>query len=98
MHGPVPGSDSGMTDGGHGRTGRPWRRIRAQILAASDTCWLCGNRGADTVDHIIPLSRGGAGNDPANLRPAHKSCNSRRGAKMSWKAPPETERQSRQWV
>lgn len=41
-------------------------------------CWLCGLPGADTRDHVRPISKGGT-NDPSNLRPAHRACNSRRG-------------------
>lgn len=43
-------------------------------------CYLCGvnlGRATVTVEHRIPLSRGGA-NWPANLAPACKSCNSRK--------------------
>ncbi|WP_084963737.1 HNH endonuclease [Thermoactinospora rubra] len=85
-----------------GRGGRPWRRIRAQILAASQTCWICGHGGADTVDHVIPLTLGGAPLDPANLRPAHgvkgcpvcrRKCNSSKGNKTALPAP----RTSRAW-
>ncbi len=43
-------------------------------------CWLCGKPGADTKDHVRPLSKGGT-NDPSNLRPAHRACNSRKGAR-----------------
>lgn len=77
-----------------GRTGRPWRRVRAQVLAVSDVCHLCGKPGADTVDHVIPLSLGGPPLDPANLRPAHSRCNSRRGNRMTARPPLNT---SRQW-
>lgn len=52
------------------------------------TCWICGDvapeelRGkshpwAPTVDHIIPLARGGS-HTAANLKCAHLSCNSRK--------------------
>lgn len=41
-------------------------------------CWLCGHLGADTLDHVVPVSKGGT-NDPDNLRPAHRACNSARG-------------------
>lgn len=41
-------------------------------------CWICGRPGADTRDHVRPISKGGT-NDPSNLRPAHRSCNSARG-------------------
>jgi 5-methylcytosine-specific restriction endonuclease McrA len=72
-----------------GRTGRPYRRVRAQVLAECAVCWICG-RGIDltlpprhpmsaTTDHVIPLSLGGDPLDPANQRPAHYRCNSARG-------------------
>lgn len=54
-------------------------------------CWLCGNevdpaapRGsgwAGSIDHVVPRARGG-GSEPANLRLAHRSCNSRRGSRV----------------
>jgi 5-methylcytosine-specific restriction endonuclease McrA len=50
-------------------------RITAQVFTCYGTvCHLCLKPGADTVDHVIPRSRGG---DDAleNLRPAHASCN-----------------------
>lgn len=40
-------------------------------------CVYCGRSGKLTIDHAIPLSRGGA-NWPSNLVPACKSCNSRK--------------------
>lgn len=71
-----------MTDNA-GRRGRPWRRIRAQVLDGNPPCHICGKPGADTVDHIVPLSEGGNPLDPANLRPACVSCNSRRGQALA---------------
>lgn len=52
-----------------------YRKLRRAILAESDVCHLCGHHGADTIDHLIPISRGGT-HDPSNLRPAHgvNSC------------------------
>jgi hypothetical protein len=72
-----------------GRWGRPWRRVRAQVLAASTVCWVCGHDGSDSVDHITPLALGGAALDPANLAPAHhkpcttcgRRCNTARGTR-----------------
>jgi 5-methylcytosine-specific restriction endonuclease McrA len=65
----------------HGRKGRPWRRIRAEVLASSDICWLCLRPGANTVDHVLPLSLyPELAHDRSNLAPAHHSCNSSKGA------------------
>ncbi len=59
---------------------RGWKRIsHAVLLRDAHTCGICGLPGADTVDHIIPRARGGD-HTPANLRAAHRACNSRRGA------------------
>lgn len=44
-------------------------------------CQLCGTpvqRTAATLDHIVPLSRGGT-HEPANVQIAHGPCNSRKG-------------------
>lgn len=70
-----------------GRGGRPWRRVRAQVLAASRVCWICGHDGSDSVDHLTPLADDGEALDPANLAPAHhapcptcgRRCNAARG-------------------
>jgi 5-methylcytosine-specific restriction endonuclease McrA len=64
---------------GNPRTGRPYRRVREQVLAEDDTCWICGKEGADTIDHLLPISKGGSLLDKNNLKPAHFSCNSARG-------------------
>ncbi|WP_106212495.1 HNH endonuclease [Kineococcus rhizosphaerae] len=64
-----------------------WRKLRARVLAKSDVCHLCGRPGADEVDHVIPIARGGALLDEANCRPAHRSCNRRKGAKLYVPAP-----------
>ena len=63
-----------------GRTANPeYRKNRATLLQDSPACALCGRPGADTADHIIPYDAGGS-DDLDNLRPAHRSCNSRAGA------------------
>ena len=55
-----------------------YRRHRRLVLAGNPPCHLCGRPGADTVDHIVPVIAGGD-NGLENLRPAHRSCNSRAG-------------------
>lgn len=65
---------------------RAWRHVCDRY---GYVCWLCGTpidatlqapddpRGP-SVDHVVPLVLGGS-DDLSNLRPAHFSCNSRRG-------------------
>lgn len=48
-----------------------YRKLRARILAESDVCIICGHGAADAVDHIHPVSKGGAKVDPGNLAPIH---------------------------
>jgi len=54
-----------------------YKRYREALLRGGPECWLCGQPGADSIDHVIPLSSGGS-NEPGNLRPAHQACNSRK--------------------
>lgn len=78
-----------MTDRYIGRSTRAWKRLRLRVLEQSDICWLCGQPGADTVDHIIPLSVAPhLGESPDNVAAAHRSCNSSRGARMPTGARP----------
>ncbi|MFF8910179.1 HNH endonuclease [Streptomyces olivaceoviridis] len=69
-------------------TSYQWRQLRARTLAASDVCIVCGHRAADAVDHIQPVSKGGARLDPDNVAPIHgvngcpvclRKCNSEKG-------------------
>lgn len=53
-------------------------QIRARLDYYGGRCWMCGDA-ANSFDHVIPLALGGS-NWPANLRPACKKCNSRKGA------------------
>lgn len=54
---------------------RAERTRNARILAASDTCHLCGHPDADAVDHVEPwvacVARGVDPDRPDNLKPAH---------------------------
>ncbi|MER6431581.1 MULTISPECIES: HNH endonuclease [unclassified Streptomyces] len=91
---------------GNPRNGRPYRRLVARQKALGLPCWLCGHdipAGLDarhplsfTLDHLVPLSRGGSLLDPANARSAHRRCNSARGNRTTQpKAAPQ--RASRRW-
>jgi len=74
--------------------GRPYRTLRAAVLAASTgICHTCGKAidldlpgthpNGPTLDHIIPVSRGGSPTDPRNLTIAHRLCNETRGSKLT---------------
>lgn len=60
-----------------GRRAQQW--VRKTLETYGYTCWLCGLPGADSADHVIPRSLGGAVYDLANLGPSHKRCNFARG-------------------
>lgn len=66
------------TQPGDPRKTSRWQRIRKQLLAENDICWLCGHPGADSIDHVVPIRRGGEPFELSNLRPAHFGCNSRK--------------------
>lgn len=71
----------------HGRSGRPWRTLRLEILARDPWCQIRGPKctgKSTTVDHVIPLSqRPDLAHDPANLRGACGPCNYRGGARLT---------------
>lgn len=87
-----------------GRSGRPWQRARQRCLAISRVCIWCGHDESQDVDHLIPLSRGGAPLDQANLGPIHgvagcptclRKCNQEKGDKTLDEA--RVLRTSRDW-
>jgi hypothetical protein len=58
--------------------GATLQKLRKRVFDFyGDECWLCHQEGADTIDHILPVSLGG-GDELDNLRPAHgrksKNC------------------------
>jgi 5-methylcytosine-specific restriction endonuclease McrA len=59
-----------------------WRAVRLQVLARDGQVCQLGlpgcTRRAEHVDHIVPLSEGGARLDPVNLRASCAACNQRR--------------------
>lgn len=73
-----------------GRSTRPFRRMRQQTLDASDVCIVCGHRGSDSVDHIVPIDvRPDLAEEPSNLGPCHnepcptcsRRCNNDKGTR-----------------
>lgn len=59
------------------------KRVLARYL---DTCHVCGKRGADQVDHVVPLAEGGS-DDELNLAPIHSEpCHREKTAEESRRA------------
>ena len=49
-----------------------WKQTRKRILTRdNNTCYICGQSGADQVDHIINVATGGT-HDDTNLAAIHK--------------------------
>ncbi len=65
--------------GGRGY-GRPWRRIREQVLTEEPFCRLCGAPSAE-VDHLIPRAHGGS-DERGNLRALCVACHASRTARQ----------------
>ena len=67
-------------------------RNKKKIYATQKVCGICGqpvdfslrypNPMSKTVDHIIPINRGGHPSDLANLQLAHLSCNRQKSDKV----------------
>ncbi|MFI6819254.1 HNH endonuclease [Nonomuraea sp. NPDC050328] len=89
-----------------GRTGRPYLRLRDTLRKSPGgrVCWICGEEidmaapprtpRSWSLDHVVPLDKGGAETDPANARAAHYGCNSSRGSRMATRSKTTT---SRRW-
>jgi len=65
---------------------------RKIILATRDICAICGKpvdktlKSPDpwsaTIDHIIPIAKGGHPSDMENLQLAHRCCNRQKGTQI----------------
>ena len=69
-----------------------YEAARRKILATQDICGICGkpvdktlkspHPMSATVDHIIPLDKGGHPSDLSNLQLAHRCCNREKSNKL----------------
>jgi 5-methylcytosine-specific restriction protein A len=56
-----------------------WKKIAALQLARQPLCQSCdGVVAASLVDHIIPITKGGAERDPANLQSLCRECHAQK--------------------
>ena len=85
------GNETRRRRGTKGRTDRRWVLLAARLKdELPPVCWICGlwidktldhrHKMSFTLDHVISLDEGGDPYDEDNIRPAHRSCNGRRGA------------------
>jgi 5-methylcytosine-specific restriction endonuclease McrA len=89
---------------GNPRNGRPYRRLVAEQKAKGLPCARCGypidpelnakHPLSFTLDHAVPLAKGGSLLDPANARSMHRRCNSAKGART---APAPSKATQRRW-
>jgi 5-methylcytosine-specific restriction protein A len=65
----------------------PWKKVRLQVLERDgNRCQIRGQGCTDTateVDHILPVSMGGAWYDEDNLRASCSRCNNARNVKKT---------------
>ena len=62
---------------------RAWSKIRQRILIRDGyCCQYCGDENANTVDHVIPISKGGT-DEPENLVAACSRCNYSKNDRIS---------------
>jgi 5-methylcytosine-specific restriction endonuclease McrA len=63
---------------------RQWRKLRHLVLSKQPLCVMCRKKGryttANTVDHILPINKGGAVWNPDNLQSLCSSCHNRKSA------------------
>ncbi len=69
-----------------------FEKNRKRIIASQEYCGICGKPVdktlspphplSPTVDHIIPVSKGGHPSDISNLQLAHRCCNREKSNKM----------------
>ena len=60
--------------------GHAWQELRRVQLARQPYCAECGATADLTVDHIVPLARGGRG-ELSNLQTLCRSCNGIKAAR-----------------
>ena len=73
-------------------------RARRKIYATQTVCGICGkpvdmtlrypNPMSKTIDHIIPINRGGHPSDIDNLQLAHLTCNLNKADRLLTEAAP----------
>ena len=74
---------------GRRRSGPGYDALKARVRAEEPNCWWCDgpidqaypHPRSFAMDHVVPISKGGALLDRANVRASHMKCNLERGAR-----------------
>ena len=76
------------------------------IYATQSVCWICGEPVdpalksphplSRTVDHKIPVSKGGHPSDLDNMAIAHRKCNIEKSNQLYYKKPEKPDKQKKQ--
>ena len=69
-----------------------YQKARARLLAEGEVCAICGmpvdkslkfpHPMSASIDHIIPISKGGHPSDPGNLQLTHLVCNQVKSSRL----------------
>lgn len=60
-----------------------WRSLKRLVIERDKKCKKCGSAHDLTIDHIVPLSRGGT-NTPENLQALCRKCNANKSNFIHW--------------
>jgi 5-methylcytosine-specific restriction endonuclease McrA len=60
-----------------------WKTTREAVLRRDPICKVCNVRLSEQVDHIVPLSQGGAGWDSGNLQGICGRCHALKSGRES---------------
>lgn len=92
-------------DGTHRKA---FERNKKKIYATQSVCGICGkpvdmslrypNPWAKSIDHIIPLDRGGHPSDMENLQLAHWQCNRQKSNKIMTQTDNKSQKKNEQVV
>ena len=77
---------SGMDKGNkHIYNSRQWRKLRQMVLHNQPICVMCEQKNiyttANTIDHILPINKGGAVWSIDNLQSLCSSCHNKKSAR-----------------
>jgi 5-methylcytosine-specific restriction protein A len=73
LHQPKPWAGRPSSQDRYGLSGSAQQTLHKSVLQRDAfVCYVCRLPGADTVDHIVPIWKGGAKADPVNLAAIHQ--------------------------